>query len=93
MPSDYPELMSSRDRVFADALSLPPSDRAALAARLIDSLGDDDDDEEPFDQAAYDAAWSAEIARRIQEIDDGTVKLIPMDEMFRELDEMSGRRR
>ena len=52
------------------ALSLPESARAALAATLIHSLDVEADDES-------DLAWKEEIAKRISEIDRGDVKMIP----------------
>jgi len=59
--------------LLADALNLPDCDRAALAAWLIDSL------DEEFDQDAQ-TAWSAEIERRLSELDDGTVTAVPWEE-------------
>src|SRR5712692_7223168 len=50
-------------------LKLPVEDRAHLAAELLASLdGPPDDDVEE--------AWSAEIERRIGEVDSGAVKLV-----------------
>lgn len=43
--------------ILADALSLPPQDRLALAAELIDSVEGASDSE-------WDAAWLAELDRR-----------------------------
>jgi putative addiction module component (TIGR02574 family) len=62
------------------ALRLPESERADLAARLIDSLdpGADDDAE---------AAWSEEIRRRVDDLKNGRVRSIPWDEVRRMLDE------
>jgi putative addiction module component (TIGR02574 family) len=58
------------DDILKQALRLPPEARAALAGSLIDSL------DEPLDLDA-ESAWEAEIAARIQEIDEGKVTLIP----------------
>jgi putative addiction module component (TIGR02574 family) len=41
--------------------------------------------ESPFDPAV-EAEWLAEIERRVAEVDAGTVKLIPADEVFARLD-------
>jgi putative addiction module component (TIGR02574 family) len=61
-----------------DALELPPEARAALAGSLIDSLdGDVDPDAE--------SAWDAEIAKRLREIDDRKVSLVPWSEVRRRL--------
>jgi putative addiction module component (TIGR02574 family) len=58
------------DEILHEALELPPDERAALAGSLIESL------DEGFDADA-EAAWDAEIARRVAEIDAGAVRLIP----------------
>ena len=57
--------------VEAQALSLPPEERAQLADRLITSLFDDQDIEE---------AWAVEVERRIRDIESGRAKLIPASE-------------
>lgn len=62
--------------VFEAALSLSPDDRAELAERLILSL-----DEKH--QTDLEAAWNAEIQRRLDEIDQGKVELIPGEEAMR----------
>ncbi|MEI6303886.1 MAG: addiction module protein [Betaproteobacteria bacterium] len=56
------------DIVEAQALKLPPEERAQLADRLVASLFKDQDIED---------AWSAEVERRIEEIESGRAKLIP----------------
>ncbi len=64
--------------LLRSALALPPSDRAALAASLINSLDPTVDD-------GVDEAWATEVQRRIESIDNGEVKLIPWDDMIREI--------
>lgn len=64
--------------ILDDALALPVEARAALASALIRSLDEDTDDD-------VEAAWSTEIARRIDEIDQGTTQLIPWSEVRRRL--------
>lgn len=56
--------------VFADALRLDPDTRAELAAELLASL------DGPADADA-EAAWAAEIDRRVEAIESGAVKLEP----------------
>ena len=56
------------------ALKLPPEARGAIASRLLDSLQDDEMDPD------VEAAWDAEIARRIEQLDSGEVKTIPWSE-------------
>ena len=53
------------------ALKLTPSERAALAQRLLASLEEDSEIEE---------AWAAEIERRIAEVESGTVQVVPIAE-------------
>lgn len=69
-------MIQSAQRLLEDALRLPENDRAALAARLIESL------EEPEDPDAQDA-WDQEIARRLERLDRGEVKTIPWAEARR----------
>lgn len=64
--------------VLQTALALPDSDRAEIAASLIRSLDTETDED-------ADAAWAAEIQRRIGEIDKGEVKLIPWDDVMEEM--------
>jgi putative addiction module component (TIGR02574 family) len=60
--------MSERaERLFEEAQALEPEERAVLALMLLDSVG------EP--QPEIERAWSEEVRRRVEEIDDGRVKL------------------
>ncbi len=72
---DY-TMTSNAMRLLEDALRLSGSERADIAARLIDSLDQDADEDAP-------AAWDAEIARRIADLDGGSVKPIPWPEARR----------
>ena len=56
-------------------LALDPDERAVLGHTLLNSLHDDGED-----QAAVDAAWRDEVARRLREVQDGTVELVDADE-------------
>jgi putative addiction module component (TIGR02574 family) len=67
------------------ALALPPEARAALAGSLLESL------DETVDPSA-EAQWSAEIARRIEELDSGQVKTIPWAEARRQIAAILNRR-
>jgi putative addiction module component (TIGR02574 family) len=71
-------------RVLAEALSLPTAARAALAAELIASL------DEQVDPDA-ETAWSAEIRRRLDEIDSGAVRPIPWSDARRRILAAAGR--
>ena len=65
-------------RIADEALKLPVEARAALAGTLLDSL------DETIDEDA-EAAWSAEIAKRVQDLKDGTVKTVPWSEIRRSI--------
>lgn len=60
--------MTSRNAVLAQALQLPAEDRADVARRLIASLDDAADTD-------VEAAWLAEVERRLKDLDQGTAKL------------------
>ncbi len=51
-------------KLLEGVLSLPGTERADIAARLIQSLDNGSD-------AAVDEAWAAEIERRCRELDSG----------------------
>ncbi len=60
------------------ALSLPVSERADLAGSLIESLDDTQDE-------SVEAAWDEEVARRMADVDSGTVKAVSLEEARRRL--------
>lgn len=64
--------------LFQKAAQLPERDRATLAGLLIESL-------DPAPEADLEAVWSAEIARRLAEVDSGAVDTIPWEEVRKEL--------
>jgi len=64
--------------LFREAAALPETDRATLAGLLIESL-------EPEEDPEIQKAWSAEIARRVAELDAGTVETIPWETVRDEL--------
>jgi putative addiction module component (TIGR02574 family) len=70
-------------------MKLPDEERGELAARLLRSL-DPDDDDEPTAQE-WEAAWSAELDRRVREIRDGSVELVDGDDVLAELREIAER--
>jgi putative addiction module component (TIGR02574 family) len=71
MAKDVPTL-------FRDASELSERDRATLAGLLIESL-------EADSESDVEAAWSAEIERRVADIDSGSVKTIPWEEVRQRL--------
>ena len=66
--------MTRRAKELLDqALALDPSDRADMAATLLESL-----DDEPED--GIEEAWAQEVERRVAEVESGAVKTIPWSE-------------
>jgi len=71
------------EQVLEAALALPEAERAEVAARLQESTGG-------FASPEIAAAWEEEIAARLREIDDGSVELIPAEDVHRELQKKHG---
>lgn len=61
-------------KVLEEALTLPPEERADLAAELIESLDGPEDE-------AVEEAWALEIQQRMREVESGAVKTIPWSEV------------
>jgi putative addiction module component (TIGR02574 family) len=61
-------MSSQLEIVEAQALKLSPEERAQLVDRLIASL---------FQDHEIEDAWTAEVERRVEEIESGRAKLIP----------------
>lgn len=77
---------ASLDKITQLALGLGPNDQSLLLARLhdnLESLGRDPENE---------AAWAAEIERRVREIENGEVELIDHEVVMREARERLARR-
>ena len=64
--------------VWKEAAELTEEERASLAGLLIESLESDPDPE-------AETAWAAEIEKRVAELDAGTVKSIPWEEVRQRL--------
>ena len=60
--------------LLKNVLTLPADERAELASSLIDSLDSTCDED-------VEAAWQAEIARRIERLRSGTAKTIPWEDV------------
>ena len=65
-------MTKAAEKILAEALTLDTRERADVAAKLLASL-----DGEP--EAEVEAAWAAEVARRIEEIEAGRVELVPWE--------------
>jgi putative addiction module component (TIGR02574 family) len=68
-------MSAALDALSHDALALPADQRLALARRLLDSV-----DLEP--EPGAEAAWEAEITRRIARFDAGESKTVSASEVF-----------
>ncbi len=62
--------MSSRNAVLTAAMQLPRSERAELVKELAASLHDQDE----TTTMDVEAAWLAEVDKRIEKIEQGTAK-------------------
>ena len=60
--------------ILRDALSLPESDRAEIAGALLESL-------EPSPDTDVEEAWRKEVARRVGEIESGSVQSVSWEEV------------
>lgn len=62
--------------IEAEAMKLSPEERADLAEKLWHSVHSTEE---------VEAAWDAEIARRVRQIDAGEVECVPWDTVMAEL--------
>lgn len=72
------DMNTEPQQLLATALSMPELDRANLAASLLRSL-------DPPDDPQADAAWAAEIRRRVESIDNGTAELRTWDDVISQM--------
>ncbi len=61
--------------VLKEALSLPPSERAEIAERLLSSL-------DPPTQERLDQLWAAEAEDRVDAFDRGEIEAFPAEQVF-----------
>lgn len=66
--------VSELEIVKSQLLLLPVEDRLAIGEMLIESVDADEDFE-------LDAAWEAEVERRVNEVERGTAKLLSFEEV------------
>ena len=62
----------SARKLFEEAMKLDPQERAALVRLLIEAL-------DAENAEGVDGAWRAEIERRVEELDAGSVEAIPWE--------------
>jgi len=68
-------MAASTQRIVNDALLLPPSARAYVAEKLLESL-------DALEGGELSLQWKAEIKKRCKEIDKGTATLKSAEEVF-----------
>jgi len=68
-------MATTNHRVIEEALSLPADVRLSLVEKLLTSLNLPTDEE-------IDRLWAEEAERRVSQIEDGEVKLVPGEEVF-----------
>ena len=68
-------MSTSANKIFEEALLLPSDERVRLVEKLLTSLN------LPI-QAEIDRLWVEEAERRVSQIKQGEVELIPGDEVF-----------
>jgi putative addiction module component (TIGR02574 family) len=73
------QMTPEASEVLAKAMQLSPHERGLLIDQLIESL-----DEGPA-EAGVEEAWAREIKRRVDDIRSGKVKMIPGEQVLREL--------
>lgn len=73
------DVSDDASRILEQALQLPESERAAVIAVLLDSLGDGTPSEE------VEAAWIAEAKQRAEAIDRGELGLVDAEAMMTRL--------
>jgi putative addiction module component (TIGR02574 family) len=71
-------MATKRHDLFRTALELDETERAELAALLLESLEADSD-------TGVDAAWRIEVERRMKELDSGDVETVPWAEVRKRL--------
>lgn len=71
-------MVKNTETILIEALKLPVQERAALASRLLASLDEQVDE-------GVDAAWDQEIAKRLKDIDEGKVQMIPWETVRAEM--------
>jgi putative addiction module component (TIGR02574 family) len=77
---------SKARQVLRDALALPPKARADIAGTLLRSL-------DAKEEVGVEAAWAAEVERRLREVESGEAKLVPWERVRRRLESTVSRGR
>jgi putative addiction module component (TIGR02574 family) len=76
--------MTVTAKLTEELLSLPCEDRIRIVERLLESLNAPADNE-------IEQAWAIEVERRINELNSGTVRSIPGEEVFADIRQRLGK--
>jgi putative addiction module component (TIGR02574 family) len=71
--------MSPAEKLYDEAMKLPDSERGVLALKLLDSTGEDG-------QEDVERAWLDLACKRLEDIRAGRVETVPWEELERELE-------
>jgi putative addiction module component (TIGR02574 family) len=71
-------MTQAAEEILQQALQLPEEDRERIADSLLRSL-------HGSEETTFEEEWGPEIQRRIAEIDEGKVQLLPGDEVMARL--------
>jgi hypothetical protein len=74
--------MSALESLLEQALRLPDAERGKLAMQLLRTLEPEGEGE--VSKEEWEAAWSAELDRRVREVGDGSAELLDGDEVLAE---------
>jgi putative addiction module component (TIGR02574 family) len=78
--------MTQPREILEAALKLGPTERAAIASEILESLEDSG-------YGQLSPAWEEEIQRRLREVETGNAELIPAEQVFAEVEaELRARR-
>lgn len=69
----------TRSEIIQAAKALPPDERLSVAREIVLSA---ESDGAELSEAEWNAAWADEADRRLLEIEEGTVKEIPGEEVM-----------
>jgi putative addiction module component (TIGR02574 family) len=67
------------EKILQEALALPAKERGELAAALLRSI--EPGDGEVLTEAEWEGAWTAEVARRLRDFDEGRTTAISHEEL------------
>jgi putative addiction module component (TIGR02574 family) len=76
-------MATASNKLLGEAMKLPSADRVRLAEKLLESVEAEGAEDEDESDAARHAAWADEIKKRSQELREGSVQGLSVDEARR----------